>query len=361
MGETRHVVLVTYGEPPTAAFAAQLVYSWRILWGLTRTVAPIPQPLVPLIALARAWMRRRSWRARGYTSPLEPITASQAQRLRAVLAAADQDRVWRVHVAYEFRRPCLGEVLTAIPQDERVCVIPMYATDSAFTHAMSRDAAATHHLTAARPRGARVLDALDSERLGELAAAHVMACIGDQDVWRGEQVALLLAAHGTLIEPARLIDTGFDAAETLCGAIARPLSGHFGVVANGWLNHTRGGRWTQPSIEHALDRLAAAGYTRVVYFPYGFLADNAESQLEGRVALAKHPSMKALHLPCLNDSAPFVDLLARQVLEAGGIRAPLDGAASAFEGALTTRQDFDVPGCHGSPAARLVRARHGTA
>ena len=38
----RHVVLITYGEPPTASFAAQLRYSWRILLGLTRSVAPIP-------------------------------------------------------------------------------------------------------------------------------------------------------------------------------------------------------------------------------------------------------------------------------------------------------------------------------
>ena len=52
---TRHVVLVTYGEPTTASFSEQLVYSWRILVGLTRTVAPIPRPLLPVIALlARA-------------------------------------------------------------------------------------------------------------------------------------------------------------------------------------------------------------------------------------------------------------------------------------------------------------------
>ena len=51
---TRHVVLVTYGEPTTASFSEQLVYSWRILLGLTRTVAPIPRPLLPVIALSRA-------------------------------------------------------------------------------------------------------------------------------------------------------------------------------------------------------------------------------------------------------------------------------------------------------------------
>jgi len=53
---------------------------------------------------------------------------------------------------------------------------------------------------------------------------------------------------------------------------------------------------------------------RAVYFPYGFLADNAESQLEGRVALRALPGIESLHLPCLNDSPLLVEALARQVL-----------------------------------------------
>ena len=59
-GRTVHVVLVTYGEPPTPAFAGHLAYSWRILLGLTRTIADIPRPLLPLIALARARTRNRN-------------------------------------------------------------------------------------------------------------------------------------------------------------------------------------------------------------------------------------------------------------------------------------------------------------
>ena len=37
----KHIVLVTYGEPTSAAFTDQLVYSWRILLGLTRFPALI--------------------------------------------------------------------------------------------------------------------------------------------------------------------------------------------------------------------------------------------------------------------------------------------------------------------------------
>jgi protoheme ferro-lyase len=139
--------------------------------------------------------------------------------------------------------------------------------------------------------------------------AHTSANAG----WRGPDVALVLAAHGTVLEPSRPIDTGLAAIEAVCRAITARLAGHFGLVVNGWLNHTRGGRWTEPPIDEALRQVADAGFPRLVYFPYGFLADNAESELEGRVALERHPSIEPLHLPCLNDAPALAEALTRQI------------------------------------------------
>lgn len=308
-GAHKHVVLVTYGEPPTPAFVEQLVYSWRILLGLTRTVAPIPRPLVPMIALARARGRRKAWKASGYASPLEPITTAQATRLQDVLAEGDGGP-WRVHVAYEFRQPLLADVLAALPAGEPVWVAPMYAADSAFTHALSRSTAAQTPAA----RGVRVLDALPCDVLADLSAAHVLEHTDAAESWRGSHVALVLAAHGTVLDPPTPIDTGLAATDALRAAIAERLSPHFGLVTNGWLNHTRGGRWTDPPIEEALQHVVDGGFERVVYYPYGFLADNAESELEGQVALANQPGLTAKHLPCLNDSRPLAQALARQVL-----------------------------------------------
>lgn len=314
--ERRHVVLVTYGEPPTPAFGEQLVYSWRILLGLTRTVAPIPRPLLPVIALARARGRQKLWTEHRYASPLEPITASQAARLQDALTAADRGRPWQVHVAYEFRKPLLGDVLARIPAHEPVWVAPMYAADSAFTHALSRDTAAAFQSAVAREPALCVMDALNGELLADLSAAHVIEHAGEDDLWLGENVALVLAAHGTVLNPPKPIDTGLAATEALCAGIMARLEDHFGVVVNGWLNHTRGGKWTDPPIEEALAKVAGAGYSRVVYFPYGFLADNAETELEGRVALARHPDIESFHLPCLNDSPRLLEALAREILRA---------------------------------------------
>ena len=105
---------------------------------------------------------------------------------------------------------------------------------------------------------------------------------------------------------------------------ARLERGASAASSHGWLNHTRGGRWTEPPIEAALADVAAAGFRRIVYYPYGFLADNAESEFEGRIALAAHPAITARHLPCLNDAAPLLDAIADQVHQMAEIEESVD-------------------------------------
>jgi len=314
MSGRRHVVLVTYGEPPNASFVDQLTYSWRILVGLTRKVDAIPKPLLPLIAVARARGRRKLWREQMYGSPLEPITERQARQLTDVLARVEPSARWKVHVAYEYRHPLISEAVHHFPADEPVWVVPLYAADSAFTHELTREA------SQGRKGPTYVLGAISPQVLGEISASHVLAQTETEPGWQGRDVALVLAAHGTVLDPPNPIDTGREATEALCAAISARLANRFGMVINGWLNHTRGGRWTEPPVDEALRHVADAGFRKVVYFPYGFLGDNAESQLEGRVALDMLRStthgrgIKSLHLPCLNDAPALLDVIARQIV-----------------------------------------------
>jgi len=317
--QTRHVVLVTYGEPPTPAFMDHLVYSWRILLGLTRSIAMIPKPALPMIALSRARLRNRMWTDERYGSPLETITGRQADDLHAALIARDPIADWRVTVAYEFRQPLLRDVLSDIPADEPVVVAPMYAAESGFTHALSRAVAADLGHVRPSAGSTQVLGAFDARELGRIMGEYVRETVHKREGWSGDDVALVLAAHGTLLEPERPIDTGLAATEALCDAIQSELDPDFGLIVNGWLNHTKGGRWTEPAIELALHEVADAGFKRVVYFPYGFLADNAETELEGRLALRTQPDLDAWHLPCLNTSAPLIDLLAGAVVGASAL------------------------------------------
>jgi protoheme ferro-lyase len=313
---TRHVVLLTYGEPPEARFGPQLAYSWRILWGLTRRVAPIPPFVIPFIALSRARFRVGLWRGHEYSSPIEALTVAQARALEQALAAGG-DGSWRVHIGYEFRHPLLADVLDALPPGEPVAIVPMYVAESEFTHDIARGqlaaraAAGTGAGTAAI---ARVVPGLDAGVLGEMSARHILAELARRGVTPGPDWALVLAAHGTLIDPPRPMNTGRLATEAVADAIAQRLAPHFGRVQRGWLNHVMGGEWTSPAADVAVRDLVAAGYRKLVYFPYGFLADNAESQLEGRVLLAAQPGLAAVeHLPCLNEHADLAAALADAV------------------------------------------------
>ena len=334
--EQRHVVLATYGEPPTAVFMDQLGYSWRILLGLTRKVDAIPRPLLPIIALARARGRRKAWQQYAYGSPLEPITERQARGLAARLAEIAPQTAWQVHVAYEYRHPLVTDVVRSLPEGEAAWVLPLYAADSAFTHALTREATDA----SGRTGPVYVLGALAPRVLAEISAAHVLAHTNAEPGWQGRDVALVLAAHGTVLQPPKPLDTGREATEALCEQIRARLAGRFGLVVNGWLNPTRGGRWTEPPIERALRQVAEAGYRRVVYYPYGFLADNAESQLEGRLALQAETSLEARHLPCLNDAPALLDVLARQALTCAA------ACGAAREAVVPLRVVAD--GCHRS-------------
>lgn len=312
----QHVILVTYGEPPAADFFAQLRYSWRILLGLTRSVAPIPRPLLPLIAVRRALLRWRTWTAERYGSPLEPITRHQAEGLAAALNEAAPGVEWRLHLAYEFRNPRLPVVLSAIPPDQPKAVVPLYVAESAFTHEITRATVAEWCRNSPRRTAAvEVLPAMDEATLADLSVRHVRQQVAEAGWEAGPDCALVLAAHGTLLSPPRPMETGREATERIGRRIAGGLAGEYGAIFIGWLNHVYGGRWTEPSVEEALCQAVNAGFRRAVYYPYGFLADNAESELEGRVALRARPELRAIHLPCLNASAEILAALARQVRE----------------------------------------------
>ena len=69
----------------------------------------------------------------------------------------------------------------------------------------------------------------------------------------------MLAAHGTVLNPPKPIATGREATEAVCADIRARLEDRFGLIVNGWLNHTRGGKWTEPAIDEALRQVSAAG------------------------------------------------------------------------------------------------------
>lgn len=319
---TARILLLTYGEPVQPNWGTQYDYSRRILSRLTRLVAPIPRPALPILAAYRGWRRVSLWRSERYTSPLARMTRKQASALEAALRESEPGVAWEVVPAFEFTPPLLEDVLrergTSGP--ERLVFLPMYLVDCDFTTGISRRWLAEEAArgSPATPAPQYVIPWDRDDELVALMARFVLERTSEMD-WSESQwpsTGLLLGVHGTLVEAAPGVDTGLEATRDFYRRLSALLAPRFAVASIGWLNHWWGGKWTSPDLRTAARRMAAGRIRKAVYFPFGFLADNAETQLEGRRIFRRIPELEILHLPCLNDWPPFIDFLARRVRNA---------------------------------------------
>jgi ferrochelatase len=320
------IVLTTYGEPPRGTFAAQWMYSYRILERLTRKIAKIPRPILPIIATARTRARVALWREQGFVSPLEPLHEQTVAALENELKRRARSGGLVVVRAYEFRRPNLADALADLGRRgcDRAVVVPMYIAGGDFTDGMTR-IALEDALRARRDWSADRLSFCTLtgspegiERLAQTLARHCLHGMDRAGIQRpARDWAIMLAAHGTVINPPPGVDNGLLEHGRVLLRLKTLLKPHAGLVRVGWLNHTRGGKWSTPAVTDALARVRERGFDKLVYFPWGFTTDNAETMLEGRVAIAgMYPRFARVeHLPCLNSEGAFISLLADRVLE----------------------------------------------
>ncbi len=316
-GGRTEVIYLTYGEPAAANFGAQYRYSLAILKRLTLRVAPIPRFVLPLIAAYRAWTRCRMFRHLGFSSPLEEISERQRDALEASLRARHPDREISVRLVYEFREPFLPERLKAIPDPpEELIILPSYIAESDFTSGVSRADLASFHEKSKGTHGwpePKYINSLGRDsRLADIMANHVLGHCR-REGWTTEESVLVLGAHGTVINPPPGILNGLEDTATLAAAIKKRLKPHFRQIGAGFLNHTLGGDWTEPPMDKLAEKIRSADCS-VVYFPYGFTTDNAESLVEGPEAL--EPQASLLCVPSLNDSPALTEFFTDRVEEA---------------------------------------------
>jgi hypothetical protein len=158
-----------------------------------------------------------------------------------------------------------------------------------------------------------VLPALDEELLADLSARFIALKLEESQAG-GPDWALVLAAHGTLVAPPRPMETGREPPSACAprSAAGWAIASAACSAAGSTTRAAAAGpsrRWRRRSIASP-----TPGFRNVLYFPYGFLADNAESELEGRVFLRAHPWRSVVHLPCLNAEPELLSALARHVL-----------------------------------------------
>jgi ferrochelatase len=311
------VICATYGEPERNSFAEQWIYSYRILKSLTRKIAKIPRPILPIIATARARGRVRLWHEHHFTSPLEHLHEETVACLDGELRRRGISNI-TVAAAYEFRRPDMAAIMRKLRAQgcDRLVIVPMYIADGDFTNGMTRWA-----VNDALSRGAWPADNLTyctlandeatTSRLAATLAEHCLSSMNTRGITAAKDWALMLAAHGTVITAPPGVDNGLVHAAKVLIRLKAMLKPHLGLVRIGWLNHTRGGKWTTPSVLDALARVQSRGFKKLVYFPWGFTTDNAETALEGRIAVhdLATPFERVEHLECMNTQQSFVNLM----------------------------------------------------
>lgn len=334
------IIPATYGEPFRNSFADQWVYSYRILSKLTRKIAAIPRPLLPIIATARARGRVRLWGEHGFVSPLERLHEETSAALDVELRRRGITDAL-VIPAYEFRRPGIDDALRALRAKgcDRVVMVPMYIADGDFTHGMTRMAVGDALAARAWDRPDTLSycyladDDATTDRLAATLAGHCLASMKSRGITDpAKDWALMLAAHGTVITPPPGVDNGLAHAARVLIRLKTKLKPHLGLVRIGWLNHTRGGKWTTPSVMDALARVRERGFEQLVYLPWGFTTDNAETALEGRVALdaLPRPFAKVEYLECMNARDTFVRLIADRLCDHLGRDVPRSEPAGAL-------------------------------
>lgn len=318
------VLLVNLGTPDAPDAGSVRRYLAEFL--SDRRVVEVP-PLVWQPILRGVILRtrpRKSAHAYGLVwgedgSPLAAITRAQA----AALSDAFGAEVIVDH-AMRYGRPAIGERLAALKAAgcERILIAPLYPQYCAATTATANDAA---FAALAKMRWQPAIRTLppyhdDPAYIGALKASVEESLAGLDFA----PEAIVASFHGM---PARTLALG-DPYHCHCRKTARLLGQALGrelIVAF----QSRFGRaeWLGPATDATLAGLPARGVKKVAIVAPGFSADCLETleelAIRGRETFLAAGGTRFAYLPCLNASAPGVEML-RNILrrELAGWAAP---------------------------------------
>lgn len=304
------VLLTNLGTPDKPETGAVRRYLGQFL--SDRRVVEIPpllwQPILRGIILntrpaKSAAAYREVWTEDG--SPLAAITAAQARLLQERLGEAVL-----VRHAMRYGRPDLGDELEALHAAgcDRILLAPLYPQYCAATTATAFDAAAVRM---ARMRWQPAVRSLppyhdDPSYIAALAAS-VNEGLAALDFVPDR---LLASFHGM---PQRTLDLG-DPYHCQCRKTARLLAEALGrPVEVAFQSRFGRAKWLEPATDVTLERLAREGTASIAVLAPGFSADCLETleeiALRGRDQFIAAGGQRFAYLPCLNTSAPGMDML----------------------------------------------------
>ncbi|MEI6757480.1 MAG: ferrochelatase [Chlorobium sp.] len=323
------VVVTTYGEVEKLTVRNLWPSSRRILKVVTRQIARIPTALIYFIADYRSTKHYLKWKLNRYRSSLLAINRSQKNRLAAFIAESGSPFLSKAAIdvvdAYYFVPPYLDEMLVQLKQEyDGIVVVPMIPVESAFSCGVACQMVIDSYGESTFSK-VRVLSKLwNDDRLHRIYIDYLFGQLSFSLRQRkGKKIGLVLVIHGTLVRdrsgnPPELF-TGLEETVAFFEMMKRKIMADpaniFSDVRQGCMNHSRGGEWTAETIEKALEEFKREGYEAVVMFPYGFFADNSETEFDAFKKLEEAAFPHSQYVRCINDSPEFGKWLASKVLD----------------------------------------------
>ncbi|MCF8216424.1 MAG: ferrochelatase [Chlorobium sp.] len=330
IGKKRYAVLiVTYGEVEKLTLRNLWPSSRRILKVITSQIVKVPMFLVYFIADYRSTKHFINWRLNGYRSSLLSINRAQTKAISRCLAESHEaifDSVEAdVFDAYYFVPPYLEDVLREkTPMYDGIVVVPMIPVESAFSCGVACRMIADQ-FGDSRYSTIRLLNKLWKDpELHRIYLDHLFAGIDASLTTEGAgKTGLVLVIHGTLVRdragnPPRVF-TGLDETglffDMMKQRIVSDSRNCFADIRQGCMNHSAGGEWTSETVQKALAEFREEGIENVVMFPYGFFADNSETEYEARKELGRSGFAKVQYIRCINESTDFACWLADRITD----------------------------------------------
>ena len=243
------------------------------------------------------------WREDG--SPLAAITRAQS----AALQGAFGPQVM-VDWAMRYGNPSIAQRLQALKDAgcERILLAPLYPQYCAATTATANDKAFAHLATQRWQPAIRTLPPYHDDPA--YIAALKTSIEGGIAAFDFVPDTLLASFHGM---PKRTLELG-DPYHCHCQKTARLLGEALGrEVVIAFQSRFGPAKWLGPATDETLVRLASEGRRKVAIFAPGFSADCLETleelDIRGRESFVGAGGTDFAYLPCLNDSAPGIDML----------------------------------------------------
>ncbi|NTU90721.1 MAG: ferrochelatase [Chlorobiaceae bacterium] len=326
-GRRYGVVLVTYGEVERPAIRKLLPSSRKIVHVVTRQIVTLPKALIYALADYRTVKHYLDWQFNRYRSRLVPINRVQTEGVKRELAASTRLAAAGIGVevaeAYYFVPPYLETVLERFRSTlAGVVVVPMIPVESAFSCGVACQMVIDLHGEAHAGK-VRVMHGLwKHEELYRIYLDHLFGSLLPEMHPAGDsKPGLVLVIHGTIVRgrdgnpPA--VFTGLEETyafyRIMRDRILSDPRNVFGEVKLGCLNHTAGGEWTPDTVQKALGELRDAGVDAVAMFPFGYFADNSETDYEAKKLLDASGIVRRQYIPCINESTDFFRWLGRLI------------------------------------------------